>query len=48
MERLLDYRMFFLRDEVAGFEDGLQTYLLSPLGRFEAWSAARRVRGLPG
>ena len=32
-ERLLDYRMFFLRDEVA---------------RFEVWSAARRVRGLPG
>ena len=47
-ERLLDYRMFFLRDEVARFEESLHGYLDSPAGRFEVWSAARRVQGLPG
>ena len=44
-ERLLDYRMFFLRDEVARFESSLSRYLDSPDGRFEVWSAAKRVRG---
>jgi hypothetical protein len=33
-ERRLEYRLFQLRDEVAGFEDGLRGYLDSPQGRF--------------
>jgi hypothetical protein len=38
-EQLLDYRMFQLRDEVLGFEDGLREYLDSPQGRFAEWLA---------
>lgn len=43
-ERLLDYRMFQLRDEVVGFEDGLRGYLDSPHGRFAQWIAERERR----
>jgi hypothetical protein len=39
--RLLEYRMFQLRDEVDGFEEGLRGYLDSPLGRFAQWLAER-------
>lgn len=44
VERLLDYRMFALRDQVTGFEQRLQLYLDSAPGRFEAWESARQVR----
>jgi hypothetical protein len=40
-ERLLDYQMFQLRDEVAAAESELSTYLDSPQGRFELWQAER-------
>jgi hypothetical protein len=40
-KRLLDYRMFQLRDEVVGFEDGLREYLDSSHGRFAQWLAER-------
>jgi len=43
-ERLLDYRMFALRDEIAMFERLLASFLDSSVGRFEAWLAARDVR----
>jgi hypothetical protein len=39
--RLVEYRLFQLRDEVAGFEAGLSDYLVSPRGRFEQWLAER-------
>jgi hypothetical protein len=44
-ERWADFQMFGLRDEIAGLEAGLLRYLGTSLGRFEAWSAARHVRG---
>ena len=40
-ERWLDYQMFQLRDEVAGFEPELNAYLASPRGQFELWYAER-------
>ena len=40
-ERLLDYRLFQLREEVAGFDDVLEAYLDSPQGRFAQWLAER-------
>jgi hypothetical protein len=43
-ERLLEYRMFQLRDEVAGFEDVFNGYLDSPQGRFAQWLAERQRR----
>jgi len=43
-ERALEYRMFQLRDEVAGFDDGLRGYLESPQGRFAQWLAERDRR----
>ena len=43
-ERLLEYRMFQLRDEVAGFDQGLRGFLESPLGRFAQWLAERERR----
>jgi len=44
-QRLLAYRLFQLRDEVAGLEDGLRGYLDSPQGRFAQWLAERERRG---
>lgn len=41
-ERLLDYRMFQLRNEVAGFEGELRGFLDSPHGRFAQWLAKRQ------
>jgi hypothetical protein len=46
--RQLEYRMFQLRDEVAGFEDGLRGYLDSPGGRFAQWLAERERRRRAG
>jgi hypothetical protein len=40
-ERLVDYRLFQLRDEVAGFETSFHAYLATPEGRFAEWSARR-------
>jgi hypothetical protein len=40
-ERLLDYRMFQLREEVAGLEVGLGLFLESAHGRFAQWLAER-------
>ena len=41
--RLLDYRMFELRQRVADFEPQLHSFLASSGGRFEMWLAARDV-----
>lgn len=47
-ERRLEYRLVQLRDEVAGFEDGLRGYLESPQGKFAQWLAEHnRRRGRP-
>jgi hypothetical protein len=40
-ERRLEYRMFQLQEEIAGFEDLLRTFLESPHGRFLQWLAER-------
>lgn len=37
--------MFALREEIASFETRLHRFLQSGAGRFEAWLAARQVRG---
>jgi hypothetical protein len=42
--RLLDYQMFGLRGDIAGFEAMLLGYLLTTRGSFEVWLAARQVR----
>ena len=44
-ERLAEYQMFGLRDEVARLETGIDGFLASTSGRFESWLAARQVRG---
>jgi hypothetical protein len=43
-ERRLEYHLFQLRDEVAGFDRGLGAYLDSPRGRFAQWLAERERR----
>ena len=43
-ERLLDYQMFRMRDEIAGFETKLHEHLDGSQGRFETWLAARDIR----
>ena len=40
-ERVLEFRLFQLRDGVAGFDTDLRGYLDSPEGRFEQWLAER-------
>jgi hypothetical protein len=40
-ERLLDYQIFQLRDEIAALDEELAVYLDSPRGRFELWCAER-------
>jgi hypothetical protein len=47
-KRLLEYRLFQLRDEVATFEEGLRGYLDSPRGRFAQWLAERERRRRSG
>jgi hypothetical protein len=44
-ERRADYQLFGLRDEVARLEASVHDYLRTSTGRFEAWLAARQVRG---
>lgn len=43
-ERRLEFRLFQLRDEIAGFDEGLSTYLASAQGRFAQWLAERDRR----
>jgi hypothetical protein len=43
-ERLVEYRMFGLREEIEGFEERLDQFLGTSMGRFETWLAARTVR----
>lgn len=43
-ERLVDFQMFGLRDEVALLEQRLHEHPESSLGCFEVWLAAREVR----
>jgi hypothetical protein len=43
-DRLLDYRMFALRHEIAWFDRLVASFLDTPEGRFETWLAARDVR----
>jgi hypothetical protein len=43
-ERVADFQMFALRDEVAHLEDRYREFLDSRHGRFETWLAARQVR----
>ena len=40
-ERVLDYRMFQLREEIGAFEDRLREYFHSAHGRFAQWLAER-------
>ena len=44
-ERLVDYQMFGLRGDIAGFDDGWRRFLRTNGGRFEVWLASRQVRG---
>ena len=43
-DRLVEYAMFGLREEIAGFETRLRDFLQSSRGRFEVWLAAREIR----
>ena len=40
-ERLLDFRLFELREEIAAFDAQLAAWLVSARGRFAAWIAER-------
>ena len=40
-ERLLELRLYQLRDEIAAFDAQLANWLQSARGRFEAWIAER-------
>jgi hypothetical protein len=46
-ERLLDFRLFQLREEMAAFDAQLARWLESARGRFAAW-IAERDRRAPG
>jgi hypothetical protein len=41
-ERRLDFQVFQLRDEIAGFDSGFAAFLQTPRGMFSAWDAERR------
>ena len=43
-ERRLEYHLFQLREEVAGFDEGFRGFLDSPEGRFAQWLAERERR----
>jgi hypothetical protein len=45
-ERLLDFRLFHLREEIVAFDAQLATWLASARGRFAAWVAERDRRAL--
>jgi hypothetical protein len=40
-ERLLDFRLFQLREEIAAFDAQFAAWLVSARGRFAAWLAER-------
>lgn len=42
-ERILDYQMFGMREEIAALETRFHEFLSGNHGRFEAWLAARQV-----
>jgi hypothetical protein len=42
LERLLDFRLVQLRDEIAAFDEQLTAWLASAGGRFAVWLAERR------
>lgn len=41
-ERWLNYQLFQLREEIAGFDRDVGTYLASAKGQFELWYAERQ------
>jgi hypothetical protein len=43
-ERLLDFRLFQLREEIAAFDAQLAEWLASTRGRFATWIAERERR----
>lgn len=43
-ERLLDYQMFGLREEIETVQSGFAQFLQTPRGSFEQWLAAQEVR----
>jgi hypothetical protein len=43
-ERRVAYQMIQHREEIAGVEHEIRSYLDSPKGRFEAWYAERKRR----
>jgi hypothetical protein len=43
-ERLLDFRLFQLRDEIEAFDDQLSAWLRTAAGRFATWLAERDRR----
>ena len=43
-ERRLEYRIFQMRDEVAGLDLSLGAYLETPEGKFAQWLAERERR----
>lgn len=47
-ERLLEYRLFQLRGDIARLEEAVGEYLDSPQGRFEQWLAERERRRSSG
>lgn len=44
IERLVEYQMFGMRDDIARFDGRLSHYLHTAAGAFEVWLAARQVR----
>jgi hypothetical protein len=44
-ERVLDFRLFQLREEIAAFDAQLAAWLVSARGRFAAWIAERDRAG---
>lgn len=44
-ERMFEFQMFRLRDEIEAVESQLHRYLTTAWGQFETWLAARQVRG---
>jgi len=43
-DRLVEFEMFGLREEIAELDARYRSYLRTPHGRFECWLAARHVR----
>jgi hypothetical protein len=47
-QRVLDFKMFQLRDEIAAFDELVAEYLDSRSGRFAQWLALRTRPAAPG